>query len=79
MSRVWETNDFRIRKSANLTKLTIKTREETIMNAKNQNTKSSTKTILQVLIGIPLSTLIHWLFMFDTRPTLVARFGSTSY
>ncbi len=56
-----------------------KMKEETIMDTKNQNTESSTKTILQTLIGIPLSTLIHWLFMFDTRPALVARFGSTSY
>ncbi|KAF0247746.1 MAG: hypothetical protein FD167_2853 [bacterium] len=54
---------------------TNKNKEETIMNTKNQNTESSTKTILQTLIGIPLSALIHWLFMFGATPNLKANRG----
>ena len=51
-------------------------KEEENMNTKNQNTKNPIKVKIQNLIGIPLSTLINWLFMFGGRPNLENRFIS---
>jgi len=44
------------------------------MNTKNQNTKNPINVKIQKLIGIELSTLINWLFMFGAKPNLENRF-----